>query len=427
MLFHTKLPDSSLQVFQFLTNPKKSVKKKTIVKRGGTPLRKIRGDSHEHTLYKPDMVLVLITAVLLIVGIIMVFEASVFNADFYFNDRFHFVKQQFVWIILGLGAGAFLYFWDYHQFTKLAFPLLGITILLLIVVLVVGDEINGSRRWFQIGSIPVQPAELAKPVFIMYLSLWLSREKQAISDFREKIRHHFIYELGVFLFLLLFVGGLVLLEPDLGSTVIICVVAFAIYFSSGRDSVHTGGAILAVIVGLLLGVAALSIESYRIQRLQTFLDLQRTGEVTDPLGAGYQTQQILIGIGSGGFWGKGFGESRQRFGFLVENTAFTDSIFAIILEEMGMFGGIILVSLFLVFLSRAYRIAVRAPDRLGQLLAGGIGFWLVFQAFLHMGANVTLVPVTGVPLPFFTYGGSSMVVTLAAMGILLNVSRHVKN
>lgn len=389
-------------------------------------VRSRRPEEHQHRLFKPDSLLVILTAVFLIFGIIMIFDASVYNADQYFNDRFHFARQQVVWILLGITAAGILYFWDYHQFTKLAFPLLGLTIILLITVLVVGTEINGSRRWFQLGTVPVQPAELAKPAFVLYLSLWLSREKKIISNLREKIRYHVIYELGIFLFLLLLIGGLVLLEPDLGTAVIICVVAFTIYFSSGRDWVHTAGAILSVVVGLVLGIGAMMLESYRIERLQTFIALQRTGEVVEPLGSGYQTQQILIGIGSGGFWGKGFGESRQRYGYLVENTSFTDSIFAIILEELGMFGGIILASLFLVFLSRAYRVAVRAPDRLGQFLAGGIGFWIVFQAFLHMAANVALVPVTGVPLPFFTYGGSSMIVTLAGMGILLNVSRHIE-
>lgn len=388
--------------------------------------RRARQEEHQDRLYQPDLLLVFLVFVFLIFGLIMIFDASMYNADQFFNDRFFFVKQQIVWIGLGLVAGGLLMFWDYHQFSKLAFPLLGLTVVLLVTVLIVGTEINGSRRWFQFGSITVQPAELAKPAFILYLCLWLSKERKVIDDFREKIKYHFVYELMVFVFLLLLVGGLVFFEPDLGTAVIICVVAFAIYFSSGRDLVHTGGAVMSLIVGLLLGIAAVTLESYRFERLQTFIQLFRTGEVVEPLGSGYQTQQILIGIGSGGFWGKGFGESRQRYGYLVENTAFTDSIFAIILEELGMFGGLLLASLFLVLLARAYRIAVKAPDRLGRLLAGGIGFWLVFQAFLHMSANVALVPVTGVPLTFFTYGGSSTVVALAGMGILLNVSRHIR-
>jgi cell division protein FtsW len=214
------------------------------------------------------------------------------------------------------------------------------------------------------------------------------------------------------------------LEPDLGTTLLICFVAFVIYFTSGKDYIHTLGSVLIVIVGGGLAAAAALLESYRFRRVKTFLDLLISGEVTDPLGAGYQMQQILIGIGSGGFWGKGFGESRQRFGYLVENTAFTDSIFAIILEELGMIGGVILILLFLVFLYRSYKIATNAPDKMGKLLAGGVALWLVTQAFMHMAANVGLMPLTGVPLTFFSYGGSSTVVSIFGVGVLLNISKY---
>ncbi len=372
----------------------------------------------------PDIVILILTAIFLVFGLIMIFEASIYNAGEFFNDRFYFVKQQLLWIIIGVGAGSFFYFWDYHKYSKLVAPALVVTLILLVVVLVVGGEINGSRRWFSIGGVPIQPAELAKPVFILYLCTWLARDRKGFKDLKEAIRYHFIYDLGAFLALLGLVGGLIIIEPDLGTTIIICVVAFAIYFSSGQDFIHTIGSILIVIVGGMLGSLAAVLESYRMERIQTYLHLLTTGEVLNPTGSGYQMQQILIGIGSGGFLGKGFGGSRQRFGFLVENTAFTDSIFTIILEELGMIGGIVLISAFLLFLYRAFKIAVRAPDKLGQLLAGGIGFWLVFQAFMHMAANVALVPLTGVPLTFFTYGGSSTVVALMGVGMLLNVSRQ---
>ncbi len=391
-------------------------------------VRKKRG-THSEKKYAPDYVLLILTAIFLIFGLIMIFDASIYNADQFFDDRFYFVKQQAVWIALGIAAASVMYFWDYHQFAKLAVPIMGVTIILLILVLVVGDEINGAKRWFSVAGIPVQPAELAKPAFIIYLSAWLAnaKDRKEFKSLREALRYHFVYELLVFLVLLGIVGGLILIEPDLGTTVIICVMAFTVYFTSGRDTIHTVGSALVILVGGLLGTVAIILESYRLERVRTFIELLMKGDVADPLGSGYQIQQILIGIGSGGFWGKGFGESRQRFGYLVENTAFTDSIYAIILEELGMIGGIVLVMLFLVLLWRAYRIAVRAPDKLGRLLAGGVGFWLVFQALLHMAANVALVPVTGVPLTFFTYGGSSLVVSLVGMGILLNVSRHVKD
>ncbi len=396
---------------------KRSGRKSKATKRGGT------------SKSQPDYILVILFGVLIVFGLIMVFEASIFNADTYFDDRFYFVKQQAVWVVLGLVVAAVFYLWDYRQFTKSHFiiPAVGVTIALLVAVLVVGEEINGSKRWFYIGPVPIQPAELAKLVFLIYLCAWLSKGRKKFKKRKEMLKFYLANELGAFLFLLGIVGGLIIAEPDLGTAVVICVVAFAVYFSSGQDLVHTVGSALIVLVGGILGLIAAILESYRVNRIKTFLELVQTGEVVDPRGTGYQIQQVLIGIGSGGLWGKGFGESRQRWGFLVENTAFTDSIFAIILEELGMAGGVVLILIYLFILFRAYRIAAKAPDRLGQLLAGGIGFWLVFQAFMHMGANVAIIPLTGVPLPFITYGGSSTIVAFAAMGMLLNVSRYVKD
>lgn len=375
---------------------------------------------------KPDLVILALVIIFVIFGIVMIFDASIYKADEVFNDRFHFVTQQAIWVVVGSIIGAFFYFWDYRQFSKLVVPGMAITLGLLVAVLFVGNEVNGSKRWFMIGPVPIQPAELAKPVFILYLATWLSKERKYFKKLKDAWSDHFRNHLLSFLLVLMVVAGLVIAEPDLGTTIIICATAFVIYFSSGKDAVHLLGSVLIVVIGGILGTAAALLESYRLERVKTYLDLLLTGEVTDPMGTGYQVQQILIGIGSGGFWGKGFGQSRQRFGYLVENTAFTDSIFAIILEELGMIGGMIIIILFLVFFYRCFQIAKNAPDRLGSLLAGGIGFWLVFQAFMHMGANVGLVPLTGVPLPFFTYGGSSTVVALAGVGMLLNVSRYAK-
>jgi cell division protein FtsW len=367
----------------------------------------------------------------------MIFEASIFNADEYFNNRFYFVQQQVVWILIGSVGGAIAYFWDYRKYAKLAVPALAVCIFLLILILIIPElpegascglicvrTVNGARRWLYFSGVAVQPAELVKPVFILYLCSWLSKDRKGFKNLREALHYHFVYELLAFLSLLGIIGGLVIMEPDLGTTLLICFVALVVYFSSGKDYIHTLGSILIVVVGGILATMAALLESYRFRRVKTFLDLLIQGEVTDPLGDGYQMQQILIGIGSGGFWGKGFGESRQRWGYLVENTAFTDSIFAIILEELGMIGGVLLIFLFLVFLLRSYRIAVEAPDKLGKLLAGGIGLWLVTQAYMHMSANVGLMPLTGVPLTFFSYGGSSTIVSIVGVGILLNVSKY---
>jgi cell division protein FtsW len=196
------------------------------------------------------------------------------------------------------------------------------------------------------------------------------------------------------------------------------------FFISGKDKIHTWGSISILLLGIPLAVLAGILEPYRFERIKTFLDLLLKGEVTDPKGSGYQIQQILIGIGSGGFWGKGFGQSRQRFGYLVENTAFTDSIFAVILEEFGLLGGIVLIALWTIFLWKGIDIAERVEDKQGRFLATGVTIWLALQAFLNMSANVGIIPLTGIPLPFLTYGGSNTFVTLVGIALLLNVSRH---
>jgi cell division protein FtsW len=199
------------------------------------------------------------------------------------------------------------------------------------------------------------------------------------------------------------------------------------FLLSGEDKIHTWGSILLIVtVGAPLAILAAILAPYRLQRVQTFLNLLLKGEVVDPRGTGYQIQQILIGIGSGGFFGKGFGQSRQRFGYLVENTAFTDSIFAIVLEELGFLGGTILIVAWMILFVRGMKIAQNAPDKEGKLLATGIVIWLTLQAFFNMGANVGLIPLTGIPLPLLTYGGSSTVVTLIGIAILLNISKYSK-
>lgn len=358
----------------------------------------------------------------------MIYDASVYQANQAFNDQFHFLKLQLLWILLGTIPAFILYWIDYRKLLKLSLPALIGIIVLLILVLAFGEDINGSKRWFQIGELPqIQPAEFAKIVIILYLSSWLAKQKHQYSKFEDSLKKGFAKNLLGFLAILGSVAFLILLEPDLGTTMIIFVTAFGMFFVSGQDRAHTVGSIGILFLLLPLGILAAILEPYRLSRIQTFLNLMLTGEVTDIKASGYQMQQILIGIGSGGLWGKGFGQSRQRFGYLVENTAFTDSIFAVILEELGLWGGAILIFSWIFFLWRGFRIAKNAIDREGQLLATGITIWLTCQAFFNMAGNVGLLPLSGIPLPFLTYGGSSTIVVMMAFGLLLNVSRFRKN
>ena len=375
-----------------------------------------------------DTIILTITILMIIFGAMMIFDASMYVADQVFFNKFHFVILHLQWLALGLVIGTLIYFWDYHKILKLAIPSLIGVILLLLLVLVVGEEINGAKRWFSLGPLgSIQPAEFAKIAVIIYLASWLSKQKFQYKTINSAFKDGFGKHLLNFGAIIGIVALLIILEPDLGTTMIICITAFLMFLMSGENRVHTlGTMIAAVVLGIPLVTIAAIIEPYRLERVKTYLDLLFTGNVSDPRGSGYQMQQILIGIGSGGFFGKGFGQSRQRFGYLVENTAFTDSIFAILLEELGFLGGSILVFAWIFFFLRGFKIAQNAPDKEGRLLAMGIVVWLTIQAFLNMGANVGLIPLTGMPLPFFTYGGSSTLVTLIGVAILLNISRFTK-
>jgi cell division protein FtsW len=377
------------------------------------------------TGHKPDSIILIFAIMMAIFGAIMIFDASVYQANTVFNDQFYFLKSQLIWLVIGIIPAVLIYFWDYRKILKLAFPALIITIILLVLVLVLGEALNGSKRWFAIGSLPkIQPAEFAKITLIMYLSSWLAKRDYKYKDFKSALREGFIKNLLGFLAILGTVAILILLEPDLGTTMILCITCFIMFLMAGEDKIHTlaSGSVLLLLVPV--GALAAILEPYRLKRVITFLSLLFTGNVADPQGSGYQMQQILIGIGSGGLFGTGFGQSRQRFGYLVENTAFTDSIFAVILEELGFLGGTLIILAWLVFLWRGLKIAMAAPDKEGKLLAAGITVWLVMQTLLNIAANVGFIPLTGMPIPFLSYGGSSTIVSLIGIGILLNISKY---
>ncbi len=386
-----------------------------------------RKASTEH--HSPDKSILIFMIGMAIFGAIMIYDASVYIANQEpFNNQFHFLTLQIAWLIFGGILASVAYIVDYRKILKFAFPLLITVVILLILVLALGQEVNGSKRWFQIGGLPpIQPAEFAKLAIIMYFSSWFSNKEYSYTKFEDSFKKGFLKNLIPFIAILGVVALLILFEPDLGTAMIICVTSFIMFFVSGKDKAHRIGSFAMIPLAALLGIVAVILEPYRISRIQTYLNLIFKGEVADPQGSGYQMQQILIGIGSGGFWGKGFGQSRQRFGYLVENTAFTDSTFAVLLEELGLWGGALIVLSWIFFLWRGFKIALNAIDTKGQYLATGITVWLSCQAFFNMAANVGLIPLTGIPLPFLTYGGSSTIVTMIAFGLLLNVSKYTKN
>lgn len=335
-------------------------------------------------------------------GIIMVYDSSVAIAIRDFGDQYYFVKEQITWLTIGIATMVVLSRVDYHRWYALALPgLVGVMGLLMAVFIPgIGVRALGAQRWLRVGTLILQPSELAKLVLVVYLAAWFSG--------RENGRF------AAFLLLTGAIFALVILQPDLGTAGILVAIALTMYFFSGAPIRHFALLIPIVIAGITL----LAVSSpYRFRRLTTFFNPH-----ADPLGASYQIRQALLALGSGGWGGIGIGKSRQKYEYLPE--ANTDSIFAIIGEEVGFVGATVVIAAFSFLVWRIYRIALRAPDTFGKLLCGGIGAWIGVQSVLNIGAMTALVPLTGIPLPLISYGGSSLVIVLAAMGIVLNVSRY---
>ncbi|MCK9368377.1 putative lipid II flippase FtsW [Candidatus Dojkabacteria bacterium] len=372
-----------------------------------------------------NMPLFWIFIALIIFGTIMIFDASVYKANETFHDSFYFLKQHILWVGIGTATAVVTYFFNLKLLSKLSGFLLIGSIIALLLVLILGKDVNGASRWFAIGAMRIQPAEIAKLAVIIYLSSILSKEGSKSQDQKIQIQQ-FRNKLIIFSVVIVVVLGLIVAQPDMGTAMVIAITSFLLFYISGEDRIHfIGSWVVSGVMGLV-AAGAMVVESYRLDRIKTFFHLLFNGDVANPTKEGYQIQQILIGIGSSGFFGKGFGQSRQRFGYLVENTAFTDSIFAVILEELGFASALILVGLFIAILWQGLKISMRVEDKFSKLLAAGIVIWLCTQAFLNMGANVGLIPLTGIPFPFLTYGGSNTIVTLASVGLLLNISRYAK-
>lgn len=337
-------------------------------------------------------------------GLLMVYNSSVALAISDFADPYYYVKVQAKWLILGLIGLLAAAKVDYHRWYNLSVPFLLLVLGLLVLVFLpgIGVSANGAHRWINLGFTVLQPAELAKLSLVTYLSAWFST--------KEKGR------LGAFLLLMTMVLGLVILEPDLGTAIIIMVIAMMLYFYSGAplgQFVALGPVVAIAVFGLII------VSPYRFQRLLTFLNPE-----SDPQGASYHIRQATLALGSGGWFGVGLGQSRQKYEYLPE--ANTDSIFAIIGEELGFVGSVVVITIFLFLLWRGVVVATKAPDQFGKLLGLGVISWIGVQTIMNIGAIAAVIPLTGVPLPFISYGGSSLVVMLFSVGILLNISRQTK-
>ena len=354
--------------------------------------------------------LLAVVLVLHFVGVVMVLSASAVQALDEFGSTWGYFKRQVAWSALGLAALLITSRIDYRQWLRFRVPLLMSSVLLLVAVLIpgVGLSRNGSSRWISMGPVSLQPSELAKLSLLVWVAHLLARahRRGRLADPHGALLPAMAVT-GL-------VAGLVLVEPDLGTTVVLASIVGVLLWVSGIPLRWMVGLGAAGFMGtLILGLAA----GYRRARLLSFLD-----PWADPQNAGYQIVQSLVGLGTGGLTGVGLGAGRSKWGFLPN--AHTDFIYAIVGEELGFLGAVAVLALFVALAVLGIRAAARAPDRVGMLLAAGVTAWILVQAFINIGAVIGVLPITGVPLPFVSFGGTALVVTMAATGILVNVARQ---
>jgi cell division protein FtsW len=355
-----------------------------------------------------DKILIIDIMFLLVFGLIVISSASVvLSYNKYGNNYYYLYHQFFYGIVPGLILTYVVSRFDYKKLKKYAPLFLIATLSLLLLVFIPGLTFGakGASRWIVIAGQSFQPSEMAKLTFIIYLAAWLDQRKSKINDFNEGFMP--------FIMLIALVAIPIIKQPDIGTLISICLVAFAMYFMAGAGTKYMA----IIFTGSVAAVMLLAkIEPYRMNRLKVFMHPE-----LDPQGIGYQINQALLALGSGGIFGLGLGHSRQKFNYLPEPIG--DSVFAITGEELGLIGLVFLISLYIIFAVRGFGIAENARDGFGKLLAVGITSWILFQVIMNIGAITSLIPLTGIPLPFVSYGGSSVISLLVGLGILLSVSR----
>lgn len=359
-----------------------------------------------------DRTLLSAVLLLLVISVVMVYSASSVVALTSYNDSAYFMKRQLLWAAAGLGVMALAMRLDHRLLSdrRVVLTLVVVALVLLAVTLVpgVGRVVNGARRWIRFGMVSFQASEPAKLALTIYLSYYISKKGDRLRDFKNGLVPAYVVT-GVFM-------ALVALQPDFGSAVTLAAVAGVMLFAGGANLLHMGGTLLAA---LPLVYAAVVYKAYRWRRITSYLNPWE-----DQDGAGYQIIQSFLAFGSGGLFGRGLGEGRQKLLFLPERHS--DFIYAVIGEELGFVGALSVIVLFLVILWRGVRIALAAYDPFSRSLALGITFLITVQGVVNMGVVTGLLPTKGIALPLVSYGGSSLVVTMAALGVLLNISREAE-
>lgn len=357
---------------------------------------------------KPDYLLILTVLTLLIIGLIAISSASVVISYERFGSNYVYLARQAVSVVAGLIAWAIFQAIDYRFWKRSATILLVFILagLLLVFVPHIGTALGGAHRWINLKFVTIQPSEFVKLAFILYLAAWLDSRRSKIQDFKSGFLPA-IFMIGLMILL-------IILQPDMGTVVVIVLVAAILLFIAGAKIIHLG---FAALLGIVLLLVLIHIAPYRLQRLRTFLN------PSSNLGSAYQINQSLLAIGNGGPLGLGFGNSRQKYLYLPQ--AHTDSIFPIIAEELGFLRASFIILIFVVLVLRGYAIAKKAPDFFTSLVAVGITAWILVQTLVNLGAMLGIIPLTGVPLAFISFGGSSIVALLMGIGVLTNISKQI--
>ena len=381
-----------------------------------TPLTALRGPARErpkHTLkrerHEMEYGIIVAIVALAAIGILMVYSSSAIKSFIAHDDTFAIVGPQIQWAALGIGAMILMSRIDYRWLRVASVPmfLIGIAALMLVFVPALNIVVGGSARWLRIGPLPaVHPAEFMKLALVVYLAHWFAKRGEAVRGFWSGTIPFLVITIPVVV--------LVLLEPDLGTASVLAFTAFTMFFVAGASLIH----LVALAIATVPAVALMFLKGYQMDRITAWLN-----PWSDPVGIGFHSIQGYLALALGGVVGAGLGESRLAGGLFLPN-AFNDYIFAIVGEEFGLLGGGLVIVLFLAFGYLGIRTALGAPDTFGALLAAGITAWICLQAFINIGVVVGLLPVTGIPLPFVSAGGSSLIISFAAVGILLSVSRE---
>jgi len=373
------------------------------------PVDELRSSSRFANARVPDVVLIAVVLALLLLGILILASVSASFSQEKFGSSFYFLNHQ---IIFGLIPGiilAFLAFRIRLETLKKWVPvllLINLALLLMVFLPEIGAQAGGATRWISLGPISFQPSEFLKITFILYLAAWLASRTEKVKGFGQTF--------VAFLLVISIISLFLILQPDISTLAIIVISAALMYFLATTPIWHS---ILIILIGMGGLSALIKIAPYRLNRLLVFLNPE-----VDPMGIGYQIKQAIIAVGSGGIFGQGLGMSSLRFGFLPHSMS--DAIFAIFAEEAGFVGAAILILLFLIFLWRGFKIAKISQDKFSQLSALGITAWICLQGFINIASMIEILPLSGTPLPFISYGGSALISELIGVGILLNISKN---